>query len=252
MSVSSVLSLIGFTCGRKDPVSADLYDIYYTLQLCCAQGLYNNVIMALSLMVSGRADVPLFSPIPPSLVSRVEKIEVYSGDDVREAVLLDGVHAATTNVVRVYSEGESQFDIEITKYRLDAILVYIAYRDLEDDLNERAYWVLRLRSDVHFPFTLIEASNNVIRMLKAAAASLVSRGEQAKLRVARALGMSEEEARPHLDDIDVVQSALRKSIEGGSDVDSAISEINSRVSELGLEVRRKPREPTRRRWERET
>jgi hypothetical protein len=240
MNKAQLVKIIGFMCGRRSITDLTLSSIYYTIELCLAQNLKDLVYLLITAIGSAE-EFPSFMPLPPGLVSRIQEIFVIPPGITRDLMPIDGVYSISFMSERRYTTKtpgeETEEEIVIKKWNVEAFYVYIRYLDNQNNENEIGIWIVNTDTPASVPVTAVVSSKTALEEAKKIIERM-KRGENVLVaKVAEQLGVKpSSEARDELDVMaEAVEIARRSSI-SDEEFRQRAEEIIRRIRSMGYDM----------------
>ena len=240
MNKAQLVKIIGFMCGRRSITDLTLSSIYYTIELCLAQNLKDLVYLLITAIGSAE-EFPSFMPLPPGLVSRIQEIFVIPPGITRDLMPIDGVYSISFMSERRYTtktpSEETEEEIVIKKWNVEAFYIYIRYLDNQNNENEVGIWIVNTDTPASVPVTAVLSSKTALEEAKKIIERM-KRGENILVaKVAEQLGVKPSpEARDELDVMAEAVESVRRSSISDEEFRQRAEEIIRRIRSMGYDM----------------
>jgi len=240
MNKAQLVKIIGFMCGRRSITDLTLSSIYYTIELCLAQNLKDLVYLLITAIGSAE-EFPSFMPLPPGLVSRIQEIFVIPPGITRDLMPIDGVYSISFMSERRYTtktpSEETEEEIVIKKWNVEAFYIYIRYLDNQNNENEVGIWIVNTDTPASVPVTAVLSSKTALEEAKKIIERM-KRGENVLMaKVAEQLGVKPSpEARDELDVMAEAVENVRRSSISDEEFRQRAEEIIRRIRSMGYDM----------------
>ncbi len=240
MNKAQLVKIIGFMCGRRSITDLTLSSIYYTIELCLAQNLKDLAYLLITTIGSAE-EFPSFMPLPPGLVSRIQEIFVIPPGVTRDLMPIDGVYSISFMSERRYTTKtpgeETEEEIVIKKWNVEAFYVYIRYLDNQNNENEIGIWIVNTDTPASVPVTAVVSSKTALEEAKKIIERM-KRGENVLVeKVAEQLGVKPSpEARDELDVMAEAVENVRRSSTSDEEFRQRAEEIIRRIRSMGYDM----------------